>query len=166
MPRGDGFAGSLSRRLVGLRRTLSASSFNKSKYLNASSLQPGEREIVKITAAEAVKFLDNAEETLAIQVTSKRFPNKWISINKTRGTVLSEAYGDDAELWVDHSIILTRGRGTYMGKPCGTLDVTPILPDGHRAVSAVPPPPDDDVPPADHDPNDDRFAPEGYDDAE
>jgi hypothetical protein len=147
---------------------LSAASFRRSQYLNGTSLQPGQREIAEIIGAEGVTFEGDDFETLVIHVATPTLGERSIAMNATRREICATAFGDDALLWPGEKIILTRGRGSFKGKACATLDVEPILSNGRHLANEVPTPP---PPPENGDPGaseasepgySDRFEPESY----
>lgn len=49
-----------------------------------------------------------------------------ISLNKTNGNILADAYGDETDDWIGKKIKVTTAMTTFMGKPCPGLVLTPV----------------------------------------
>jgi hypothetical protein len=145
-----------------------ARDYFKMSFVNAEGLQPNVFYDATILSAGPHKF-ENGEVKLIIGVDWR---GKFIVLNRTRGEILMDAFGEDFDLWPGKKIRFFRGTTLYQGKTVGCVAVEPVvieqLPPADERPALIKPKPDirsgrggwDDPPaPTEYDgPNDDPQA--------
>lgn len=68
--------------------------------------------------------VERIDDKPKIVVTLRGVAKKWV-VNRTNAALLSDAYGDDTDGWLDQPVRLERGRTRFMGKavPCVSCHV-------------------------------------------
>ena len=101
-----------------------------STFLTADDLQGPPIDTV-ITGVD----VETIEGKPKIVATLRGVDKKWV-INRTNADLLTEAYGDDTDAWLDQPVRLERGRTRFMGKPVACISCHVPAPDGGKAAPA------------------------------
>jgi hypothetical protein len=106
-----------------------ANDFLPGAFLNAVSIPVGVRINAKITKVEPHKFDDGFKLVVYTDGT------KGVPLNKTRGQVLINAFGQDYAKWIGAPIVIYRGETRFGGQRVASVE-----------IEAGPDSPDNDIP--------------------
>jgi hypothetical protein len=118
-----------------------ANDFLPGAFLNAVSIPVGVRISAKITKVEPHKFDDGFKLVVYTDGT------KGVPLNKTRGQVLINAFGQDYANWIGATIVIYRGETRFGGQRVASVEIeAPItsapphgrVPDGPDGDETVP----------------------------
>lgn len=101
-----------------------------SQFLTADDLtmQPIDTVIIGV---DVERIADKPKIVATLRGVSK----KWV-VNRTNAELLTDAYGDDTDQWLDQPVRLERGRTRYMGKAVPCISCHVPAPDGGKAAPA------------------------------
>lgn len=109
-----------------------------SKYLAAADLKG---KVVAVTMMQVVMEKIGKDERPVLYFVGA---NKGLVLNKTNGTTISQAFGDDTDAWTGKNIEIFPAMTEYQGKPTPCLRVrtlnSPTFPQAETAAPAELPP--------------------------
>lgn len=97
-----------------------ASEFETSQYLNAKSAGKYNGTTVKIFEVKAATISDKRKMVIGFEGI-----DKMLVVNKTNRDILTEAYGNDTDQWLDKSVVLGIVLVMFEGKRTASILVTP-----------------------------------------
>jgi len=103
---------------------MKASEFDESKFLNAKSAGKlnGTRLIIYDTKAEMVGKDKDQKRKMVVEFEGVE---KTLIVNKTNREILTDAYGDDTDLWRAKSVVLNIVSVTFKGELTPSIQLTP-----------------------------------------
>jgi hypothetical protein len=122
-----------------------ASDFETSQYLNAKSAGKYNGTTAKIFEVKAATINDKRKMVIGFEGI-----DKMLVVNKTNRDILTEAYGNDTDQWLDKSVVIGIVLVMFEGKRTPSILLTPhginqsqindnALPDASQVLNDIPP---------------------------
>lgn len=102
-----------------------------SKYLKASDLQG--KTVIATIGKVIMETFTNGDTGIVMYFQGKQ---KGMSLNKTKGTIIGDAYGDDTDNWTGKQITLSPGKTMYQGRTYDVINVS--IPQGQTMAAPQP----------------------------